>query len=147
MQQPPLPFVRKNACEADLAGVRCIRDDEILTNRTDSEGIFRDAPRWPRVPEDEVSAIRGAVGKQVAAQRMGQPAHLVDVAKMRIRQAVTGELRLAGFAVIHTPGRKGHGNGHVSIIWPDANPLDEREWDWPAPVRKAFAACFTEQER
>lgn len=146
MQQPPLPYVRRSACEIDAAGGRCIGDHEMLTHRTDFNGVFHNAPRWPDIEEDEVSAIRGAVTKAAACRRRNQPAHPAEVAKVRIRYAVAGDLRDAGFAVIHTCGRLGHGHGHVSVIWPATNPLEEREAVWPAHVQAAFAACFTEQE-
>ena len=69
-----------------------------------------------------------------------------DVAKAGIRYTTAGDLRQAGFGVIHTPGLKGEGYGHVSAVWPAANPLDEHECEWPAPVQEAFRTCFTEQE-
>lgn len=92
--------------------------------------------------------MRGALSKAEACQRrnINQPAHSFDVGRAGIRYATAGELRQAGFAVIHTCMRKGEGYGHVSIIWPDADPLDEQERDWPPKVQDAFAACFTEQE-
>jgi hypothetical protein len=50
------------------------------------------------------------------------------------------------FAVIHTCGRKGEGYGHVSIVWPDADPLDVQVAAWPQPIQEAFASCFTEED-
>jgi hypothetical protein len=69
-----------------------------------------------------------------------------DVERAGVRYTTPGQLRSVGFAVIHTCGRKGEGNGHVSIVWPAANPLDEPDPAWPPHVRKAFAARFTEDK-
>lgn len=69
-----------------------------------------------------------------------------DVERASVRYTTAGDLRAAGFAVIHTCGRKGEGNGHVSVVWPADQPLDAPDPAWPAHVRKAFAACFTEGE-
>lgn len=62
--------------------------------------------------------MRGALSKAEACQRrnINQPAHSFDVGRAGIRYATAGELRQAGFAVIHTCMRKGEGYGHVSII-------------------------------
>jgi hypothetical protein len=72
--------------------------------------------------------------------------HPADVMRAGIRHARVRDLRKAGFAVIHTCGRKGEDNPHVSVIWPNANPLDEQERYWPAHVQAAFAACLLNSE-
>jgi len=82
----------------------------------------------------------------VPAAQPGVPAHPADVELAGVRYAMAGDLREKGFAVIHTCGRKGEANGHVSVVWPDTSPLDEADPAWPAPVQEAFASCFTEQE-
>jgi hypothetical protein len=92
--------------------------------------------------------IRGKVDVAEGSRRRngGRPAHPVDVAAAGVRYTTAGILRAAGFAVIHTPGRKGEDYGHVSAVWPADNPLDEPDPKWPVPVQEAFAACFTEGE-
>ena len=75
----------------------------------------------------------------------GRPAHPTDVERAGVRYSTAGALRGAGFAVIHTCGRKGESNGHVSLVWPASSPFDEPDPAWPAHVQKAFAACFTEE--
>ena len=142
-------WVRKSACPTDLAGSQCIRDDEILTHLTNRSGEFDNGPRHlPGFDEDEVSMRRGAILKVEACRlRNGrQLTHPADVARATIRRTTAGDIRRQGFAVIHTCGRAGEANGHVSVIWPDADPLAVRECDWPALVQDAFAACFTEVE-
>jgi len=42
--------------------------------------------------------------------------------------------------------RNGGRPAHPSDVWPAANPLDEPDPAWPPHVRKAFAACFTEDK-
>ena len=143
-------WVRNHTCEKDLDGGPCIGDAEILTHHTELRGQYPNAPRERngKPAEVEVSMMRGAISKAEACSRRngGNPAASADVARAGIRYATAGDLREAGFAVIHTCMPKGEGYGHVSVIWPAANPLDEQDPDWPAPVQEAFAACFTEQE-
>jgi hypothetical protein len=132
MSQLSPTWVRKNACPTDLSGGRCIDDGEILTHHTPQSGQYNNAPR-PEVLEVELSAMRGKLTKTEACMRRnrGDPVAPQDVARAGVHYATAGDLRRAGFAVVHTPGRKGEGNGHVSIVWPDANPLDEQESAWP----------------
>jgi hypothetical protein len=142
-----MTWVRKNACPVDLGGGQCIGDAEILTHHTPERGQYINAPR-PEIPEDEVSVMRGALTKADACKQRNRdkPVPPADVARAGIRYATAGGLRERGFAVIHTCCRQGEAYGHVSVIWPDADPLDHQEPGWPAPVQAAFAACFTEQE-
>lgn len=140
--------MRKAACPTDLAGGQCISNDEVVTHHTKMKGRYDNAPR-PDFEEDEVSVSRGAITKTEACMRRnaGNPVPPQDVAQAGIRRARVGDLRAAGFAVIHTCGpKKGEPNGHVSVIWPAATPLDQRDIDWPPKVQAAFAACFTEEE-
>lgn len=58
-----------------------------------------------------------------------------------IRVTTAGRLRAAGFAVVHTPGDIVNGP-HVSIVWPDSNPLDQQTVPWSADVSALFDACF-----
>jgi hypothetical protein len=147
---PPSPqtWVRRRACDVDLAGGQCIGNEEILTHHTKERGQYINAPRPEVADELEVSVMRGALTKAQACVRRngGKPVHPADIELAGIRYATADCLRGKGFAVIHTCGPKGEGNGHVSVVWPDANPLDEQDPDWPAPVQEAFDSCFTEQE-
>lgn len=148
MPQSSPSWVRKSACPIDLGGGQCIGDGEILTHHTKQRGQYINAPR-PEIPEEvEVSVMRGKLTKaQACAQRnRGVPAHPADVEKAGVHYARAGDLRRKGFAVIHTCGRKGEAYGHVSVVWPDTDPLDQPDPAWPAPVQEAFASCFTEQE-
>lgn len=147
MAESPTTWVRKYACLIDLNGGQCIADDEILTHHTSRRGQYNNAPR-PEVMEVELSVMRGRLTAVEACMRRngGRPAHPSDVERAGVRYCTAGELRSAGFAVIHTCGRKGEGNGHVSVVWPAANPLDELDPAWPPHVRKAFATCFTEDK-
>lgn len=140
-------YVRNHACKTDLAGGQCIGDGEILTHHTPERGQYFNAPRTDPA-EVEVSMYRGAISKFEACTRRngGSPEAPEDVARAGIRRARAGDLREKGFAVIHTCGKRGEAYGHVSVVWPDTNPLDEPDPAWPAAVQKAFAACFTEQE-
>jgi hypothetical protein len=88
------------------------------------------------------SDIRKGLPDQLPKAIPGRP----DVEQAGVRYARAGDLREKGFAVIHSCGRKGEAYGHVSVVWPDADPLDQPDPAWPAPVQEAFASCFTEQE-
>jgi hypothetical protein len=147
MPQSPPTWVRKYACPTDLTGGQCIADDEILTHHASRGGQYNNAPR-PEMMEVELSMMRGRLSTAEACMRRngGRPAHPSDVQRASVRYTAASELRSAGFAVIHTCGRKGEGNGHVSVVWPAANPLDNADPAWPPHVQKAFAACFTEWE-
>lgn len=139
--------MRKSACPTDRAGGQCIGDAEIVTHHSHMRGQYVNAPRLG-VGENEVSLMRGALTRaEACSQRIGGGmAAPTDVAMAGVRYAKAGDLRAAGFALVHTCGRKGESYGHVSVVWPDGNPLDQQESDWPLPVQKAFGACFTEQE-
>jgi hypothetical protein len=147
MSESPPTWVRKYACPTDLNGGQCIANDEILTHHASQRGQYNNSPR-PEVMEVELSVMRGRLTTVEACMRRngGRPAHPSDVERAGVRYTTAGELRSANFAVIHTCGRKGEGNGHVSVVWPAANPLDEPDPAWPPHVRKAFAACFTEDK-
>lgn len=148
VSESPPTWVRKNACQTDLNGGTCIADAEMLTYHTSHSGTYNNAPR-PEVLEVELSVMRGELTVAAACMRRngGRPAHPSDVARAGVRYSTAGEIRSAGLAVIHTCGRKGEGYGHVSVIWPAANPLDAPDPAWPPAVREAFAACFTEGKR
>jgi len=147
MSQPTLTWIRKNACSTDITGGQCIRDDEVLTHHTKQRGQYNDAPR-PEMTEVELSLTRGRVDKAEACKRRNgnKPVPPQDVERAGVRYTTAGALREAGFAVIHTCGRKGEGHPHVSAVWPDAKPLDEPDPAWPVSMQRTFAACFTEDE-
>lgn len=146
MPQSSPTWVRKYACPTDRNGGQCIGDDEILTHHAPRRGQYANAPRLG--VEVEVSLMRGNVDKPEACARRnrGLPAHPADIAMASVRYTTAGQLRAAGFAIVHTCGRKGEEYGHVSAVWPDTNPLDEPDPQWPAEVQAEFAACFTEEE-
>src|SRR5260370_12358377 len=122
MVQTGWSWVRKSACPIDLAGGQCIQDAEILTHHTYERGHYSNAPR-PASREDEVSLMRGSLTKeQACSQRIGGGlAAPTDVASAGIRYAKAGDLRAAGFALVHTCGRKGEGYGHGSAVCPNHN--------------------------
>jgi hypothetical protein len=145
----PANWVLSAACEIDLAGGQCIGDDEILTHHAQVKGEYNNGPRPEIKGEDEVSVHRGAISLTEACIRRNRrnPVAPQDIARAGIRRARAGDLRAADFAVIHTPGPKStEPKGHVSVIWPPGDPLNQREALWPPHVQEAFRACFTEVE-
>lgn len=141
-------WVRKRACPVDLAGGQCIGGEEILTQHTKERGQYIKAPRPDMKDEVELSVMRGRLTVAAAYQQRngGLPAHPADVERADVRYTTAQRLRDAGFAVIHTCGPAGEGYGHVSVVWPPANPLDEPDRNWPTAVQDDFDTCFTEQE-
>jgi hypothetical protein len=129
-----------------LAGGQCIGDDEILTHHTKQRGQYVNAPDARR--EVELSVMRGRLTVAAAYQQRngGLRAHPADVEKAAVRYTTAKRLREQGFVVVHTCGPKGEENGHISVVWPTANPLDEPDPNWPPNVQEAFASCFPEQE-
>src|SRR5699024_9050539 len=59
----------------------------------------------------------------------------------RVRYARVGDLREAGFAVVHTPGRVA-GGVHCSVVFPSFDPLVEQAIPWPDKVSDEFDRCF-----
>jgi hypothetical protein len=115
----PANWVRAAACEIDLADGQCIGDDEILTHHARVKGEYNNGPRPEIKGEDEVSVYRGAISLAEACIRRNRrnPVAPQDIALADIRRARAGDLRAAGFAVIHTPGpKRDESNGHVSVI-------------------------------
>lgn len=62
-----------------------------------------------------------------------------------LRRTTAGRIRAAGFAVVHTPGLAKEGP-HVSIVWPDEDPLERQDVPWPDEISARFDACFNENE-
>lgn len=147
-RKPPGPsWVRRHACSTDLGGGQCIGDAEVLTHHTKRRGDYNNAPR-PHIEESEVSVLRGklTVAEASTQRNGGNRAPLSDIAAAGVRYTTAGELRAAGFAVIHTCGFRGEESAHVSVVWPDGKPLDDQNPNWPVTVQADFAACFTEGE-
>lgn len=135
-------WVAVNACLDRPSPVRCIRDDEVLTQHTWRDGDFIDAPRET---EKELSLLRGDVSVADACAYRSRLSKIPasKIAKAGRRQTTAGKIRAAGLAVVHTPGRV-EGGPHVSVIWPPDDPIERQVTPWPGDVPKAFAACFNE---
>ena len=111
-------WVRKSACPTDLGGGQCIGDAEMLPHHTPQRGQYANAPQAEIPLEREVSVMRGRLTKfDACKQRIGGEPAAADVARAAIRYAMAGDLRRAGFAVIHTCTRKlGEASGHISVV-------------------------------
>jgi hypothetical protein len=62
-----------------------------------------------------------------------------------VRYTTAGELRAAGFAVVHSAGRVRGPKGHCSIVHPPDAPLTKQGRPWPDPFPQAFDGCFNEE--
>ncbi len=134
------------ACACGTPPQECVRDEEWVTQVTDPHGNFYNEPRDYR-SEVEVSALRGKLQVAEALRYvMKMPPNEADIARNGVRHAQAGTLREAGFAVVHTPGRRIRQSPHVSIVWPDDDPLARQDTPWPADVSLEFNRCLNEDE-
>jgi hypothetical protein len=140
--------VREMACRDGPSpeyAIRCIRDDEVLTqlrfpNQPDYHNQLREY-----VSERELSLVRGSMpvaeALRAATGRRWVPQ---QVAAAAVRVIEAGVLRTAGFAVVHTSmkGTKVASPTHVSVVWPDSDPLDYQAVPWPSEAVDAWQSCF-----
>jgi hypothetical protein len=143
MGQSDQDYVRQAACRCGPPSDVCVVDDEVLTHHAKIAGEFLNAPRLET--EREVSLLRGKLTVEEATRyryRRGSAAAMqAAVDKAGVRYTTAGQLRHAGFAVVHTPGRMINGP-HVSVVWPADDPLERQDIPWPDHVTARFADCF-----
>jgi hypothetical protein len=122
----------------------CVPDDTVLTQFGRKPELFRNAPRVDR--ELGVSLLMGEQTVEEALRYVlqGNPPTRRQLSQAVTRLTGAGQLRNAGFAVVHTPGRVRHGI-HVSVVWPGEDPLNRQDIPWPGPVSGAFDSCFSEK--
>jgi len=95
--------------------------------------------------EVDVSLLMGNDWTLESASRyvlMGDDPDSKRLKRVALRWTTAGQLREAGFGVVHTPG-KIKGGPHVSVVYPSFRPLDEHTVPWPPGVSNTFVACFT----
>jgi hypothetical protein len=133
------------ACRCGPRPERCVDDEDLLTQGTWKAGRFINQPRENQL---ELSMLRGSVSVADCCEYMTNMLPVSDkaIAKAGRRRTTARELRIAGFAVVHTPGSKISGNIHVSIIWPPDDPIHVQATPWPPEVTGAFDACFNGDE-
>jgi hypothetical protein len=121
-----------------------VPDEMILTQQT-WNGEYRSGPREDR--EKDLSMLRGELSLVEACEYVNVRGPLTEarVARAGVRYTTAGRLRAKGLAVVHTPGKIKDGP-HVSVVWPDDNPLDNQVAPWPPGVSAGFEACFNEVE-
>jgi hypothetical protein len=140
-------YVQDAACRCGLPPEECIPGDMVLTQQTWTAGTYRDGPR--EGIETEVSMLRGRWTVKDACEYVrpsAKPLSEAKLARADVRYTTAQQLRDAGFAVVHTPGKKFPNGPHVSIVWPNENPLQNQTVPWPPKVSTAFAACFNGDE-
>ena len=135
--------ISRQACSCGPAPQDCLDDDTIVTQLSNKDGSFRKAPRSGM--ERGTSVVIGSVELSAAFAQVTKRLPTEDDLRCnRIRAAKVGDLRTAGFAVVHTPGKKILDNPHASVVWPAANPLRFQEIPWSENVSLRFDACFNE---
>ena len=121
-------------------------DETHLTQQSWNVAAFRNKPRIER--ERDVSMLIGGdwtIEAACAYVSVGQSLSPRKLERAGLRHTTAGRIRGAGFAVVHTPGAIKDGP-HVSIVWPDTNPLERQDIPWPDEVSARFDACFNEVE-
>lgn len=131
------------ACRCGPPPEDCVLGDSVLTQQAWGAGKFRNAPRLER--ELGVSALIGEWSAEGATRYvlMGQSPTTKQLSRAVVRLTTVGKLRSAGFAVVHTPARVLRG-AHVTVVWPDDDPLNRPDAAWPHEVSEQFDSCFNE---
>jgi len=141
MDPQPKPSMPRR-CRCGPLPEECVHDDEYVTQLTERDGTFRRAPRVAR--EVDFSVTRGTVGVAAALAAVVKDREPLpeEIQKNRVRHARVGDLRDAGFEVIHTPGRVRNGP-HVSIVWM-GDDGSEATAPWTNEVSASLEACFND---
>lgn len=140
----PRNHVQASACGCGPPPEECIQDNEILTQFGPKAGKFRNQPRIER--ELGLSVLVGTWTPEEALRFVLPPGQVPTRGQLNaavVRLTTAGELRKAGFAVVHTPGRV-KPKRHASVVWPQADPLVGPVVPWPAAVSEKFDSCFNE---
>lgn len=138
-------FVRRHACTCGPPPQDCVKNDEVLTQYGKVGQDFRSAPRVEEIGERALSMLRGRFAPAEAGRALrGRRLSPQEAAAARARYVTAGRLREAGFAVVHTVARVTNPQ-HVSVVWPDTDPLNRQDAPWPSHVSAAFTACFNEE--
>jgi len=139
-------FVRTRACRCGDSPVTCIDDEEPLTQYAASPTSVRIQPRevlQNGTRELSMSLLRGRLSViECFRHVVGRLPTPTERQKVMARYTDAGSLRRVGFAVVHTPTRAL--KIHVSVVWPDVDPLDRQDTPWPDGVPERFNECFTE---
>ncbi|MBO3086584.1 hypothetical protein [Cellulomonas fengjieae] len=118
----------------------CLSDDEYVTQLTGRNGQFRNAPRVG--VEVDFSVHRGRLSLAATYTKVTKDSSPLpeELQNSGVRYALTGDLRTAGFTVVHTPGKIIDGT-HTSIVWAGED-LGEVVVPWPEKVSETFGSCF-----
>lgn len=146
MSSQPNTRLLSQACRCGPPPEACVTDDTPLTQHAWKPTGFRTQPRVEY--EVDISLLRGNDWTAESASRYILRGEDPDQRKLRrvaLRQTTAGQLRAAGFGVVHTPGRFRNGP-HVSVVYPDSRPLEEHTIPWPPEVSERFVACFAGHE-
>jgi hypothetical protein len=136
--------MQRDACHCGLSPEQCVRDEEMLTQFGLIRSPFRNQPRIDR--ELGLSVLRGEISLEDATRYViqAEPTER-DLMKARIRRTTAEVLREAGFAVVHTPGRRVRASSHCTIAWPDSDPIQMPHVPWPSEISARFDSCFNER--
>jgi hypothetical protein len=148
MSEPGSSYVRSRVCRAAEQPWLCISDEKVLTQFSRNANKYLSEPRYAR--EREISLLTGKLTIEQAARYVLRSVFTRDIERASVRYTTAGDLRKAGFAVLHTPGRIFAGCdgdlSHVSVIWPADDPVQRQDIPWEPDVTASFTQCFNGHE-
>jgi hypothetical protein len=136
---------RRRTCGCGLPPDQCIPDETVLVQYTFNSAEFRNKPRMDRETSMSMLLAEGWTLAQVSEYVRRSPPTAAILERSGMRETSAGAFRKKGFAVVHTPGRM-LPPVHVSIVWPDEDPLNKHIAAWPEPVSDDFDSCFNGEE-
>lgn len=91
-----------------------------------------------------MSVLLGRVDVETAFRHVvGRDPFEGELAGRRVRWAAAGDIRGAGFAVVHTPNLRVRDSIHSSIVWP-SDPTSSPEVPWVREMIDALDLCFSD---
>jgi hypothetical protein len=121
--------------------LRCVEDDQVLTQygrELPGMPTFREKPAAGK-PEVDFSLLKGRLSPEQAHDYVTSTGRGLE--RARVRYTTAGDLRAAGFTIVHTPGRIREGT-HVSVILHNGDPLGAPHMPWTNAAAARFSACF-----
>lgn len=137
--------VPSSACTCeDTRPETCVADAEVLTQWS-IERPYNRRPRPVRDADNAISVVRGRLSATEAYKAVvGKEPRADQAETLEARHGVAGQVRSAGLAVVHTPGYLPK-SLHTSVVFPDTDPLNVQDPDWPTAIQIGFDSCFEEE--
>lgn len=145
MTQASIEPFRRRLCTCGVPPDQCVADATVLVQYSPDGKEFRNRPRVDRETCVSVLMAEGWSLAQISEYVRRAPPTRAILERAGMRSTTAGAFRAAGFAVVHTPGVIADGP-HVSIVWPNTQPLDQHIAAWSPEVSAKFDSCFNGHE-